>query len=94
MSLDATGMSVEATRQMMDSYRAELMCGGDYGQFFADDVRGKSIESGDEIVGRDAVADCIGSMHTMLFDAHHLADHDRIGRRVLVTAHAGWRRPR
>jgi len=84
MSIDATGVSAEATKQTMDSYLAALMSGGDYGQFFADDVRWTTIESGDEIVGRKAVADYIGSMHTLLFDAHPVLKNLVIGEGIVV----------
>lgn len=65
-----TQLSVEATKRTMDSYLAALMSRGDYAQFFADDVRWTTVESGEQVVGRKAVADYIGSMHLSLFDAH------------------------
>jgi len=70
MSIDSARMSTEATKRTMDSYLAALMNGGDIGQHFSDDVRWITMESGDQIVGREAVRDFIGSMHTTLFDAH------------------------
>ena len=70
MTHDATAMSVDATKQTMDSYLEALMSRGDYSRFFTDDVRWTTVESGEQIVGRQAVADYIGSMHLSLFDAH------------------------
>ena len=70
MSADAAPLSVDATQQTMDSYLAALMAGGDFAAFFTEDVRWTTIESGEQIVGREAVRDFIGSMHTTLFDAH------------------------
>ena len=70
MAIDSAELSVEATKQTMDAYLDALLNGGDYGQFFSEDVRWTTIESGEQIVGREAVGDFIGSMHTTLFDAH------------------------
>jgi len=63
-------MTVDTTRQTMDSYLSALISGGDYSQFFTEDVRWVTVESGDVVTGREAVRDFIGSMHTTLFDAH------------------------
>lgn len=70
MTLDATTLSVEQTKRTMNAYLAALISRGDFGQFFADDVRWTTIESGEQIVGRDEVSTFIGSMHVTLFDAH------------------------
>lgn len=70
MSRDTTTMSVGATQQTMDSYLSALMSGGDFAQHFTEDVLWTTIESGEQIVGREAVRNFIGSMHTTLFDAH------------------------
>src|SRR3954471_4329613 len=70
MSGDTAVMSVEATKRTMDSYLGALMSRGDFAQFFADDVRWTTIESGEQFVGRTEVARYISSMHLTLFDAH------------------------
>ena len=63
-------LSVEKTKQTMDSYLKALLEGADFADSFTDDVRWTTIESGDQIVGRAAVRDFIGSMHTLFHDAH------------------------
>ena len=62
-------MSVEETQQVLDEYLDALLGGGDFGAFFADDVRWTTMETGDVISGRDAVRDFIIALHTQLFDA-------------------------
>jgi predicted ester cyclase len=54
----------------MQSYFGALINGGDFEQFFTDDVEWTTIETGDKIVGREAVRDYIVSMHRKIFDAH------------------------
>jgi len=63
-------MSLESTMKTMDAYFSALLNRGDFAKSFSDDVRWTTIESGEEIVGREAVRDYIASMHTTLFDAH------------------------
>lgn len=70
MALDATTLSVDETKRTIDAYLAALMTRGDFGQYFADDVRWTTIESSEQIVGRAEVSTYIGSMHLTLFDAH------------------------
>lgn len=70
MALDTTTLSVEETKRTIDAYLAALMTRGDFGQYFADDVRWTTMESGEQVVGRADVATYIGSMHVTLFDAH------------------------
>jgi steroid delta-isomerase-like uncharacterized protein len=62
-------MSVQQTQQTMDAYLEALLHGGDFAQYFADDVLWVTTETGDEIRGRDAVCDFITAFHTKLFDA-------------------------
>jgi predicted ester cyclase len=62
-------MSVEETQQVLREYFTALLGGGDFGSFFADDVRWTTMETGDVISGRDAVRDFIGALHAQLFDA-------------------------
>jgi steroid delta-isomerase-like uncharacterized protein len=54
----------------MDGYLAALLNGGDFGQFFTDDVAWTTMETGDHVRGREAVRDYILALHTQLFDAH------------------------
>ena len=62
-------MSLEATTQTINSYLDALLNGGDFGQFFTDEVRWTNMETGDEIQGREAVRDFIVALHRELFDA-------------------------
>ena len=63
-------MSLDSTTQTINAYVQALLSGGDFAQYFTDDVRWTTMESGEEISGRKAVGDYIGSMHTTLYDAH------------------------
>jgi predicted ester cyclase len=62
-------MSLDTTTRTIDSYLDALLNGGDFGQFFTDDVRWTTIETGEEIQGREAVRDLIIALHKQLFDA-------------------------
>ena len=63
-------MSVEKTTQIMNAYMDALLHGGDFGQYFVDDVHWTTVETGDEVQGREAVRDYIVALHRQLFDAH------------------------
>jgi predicted ester cyclase len=63
-------LSVEKTTEIMNAYLDALLHGGDFGQYFVDDVHWTTVETGDEVRGRDAVTDLIIGLHTQLFDAH------------------------
>jgi steroid delta-isomerase-like uncharacterized protein len=62
-------MSVEETDRVIHDYLDALMDGGDFAAFFAADVRWITMETGEEITGRDAVRDFIIALHSQLFDA-------------------------
>jgi steroid delta-isomerase-like uncharacterized protein len=62
-------MSVETARQVMDGYLKALVGGGDFSSFFADDVVWETPETGDRVVGREAVRDFIVTFHREVFDA-------------------------
>ena len=63
-------MSAEATKRVMDAYLNALVNGGDFAQFFTDNVSWTTIETGEQFEGREAVGDFITTLHTKLFDAH------------------------
>ena len=63
-------MSLEATTRIMDGYFEALLGGEDFAQFFTDDVSWTTMETGDQIQGREAVRDFIVAFHTQSFDAH------------------------
>ncbi|MFL6135241.1 MAG: ester cyclase [Nocardioidaceae bacterium] len=62
-------MSVASTESTMRGYMDALLGGGDFSASFSDDVLWTTMETGDEIRGRDAVRDFILEMHTHAFDA-------------------------
>jgi len=62
-------MSVAQTESTLRDYLAALLNGGDFASFFSDDIVWTTMETGDEVRGREAVRDFILAMHTQLFDA-------------------------
>ena len=62
-------MSLEQTEGTIRAYVAALLEGGDFASFFADDVVWTTMETGDQLRGREAVRDHIVGLHTQLFDA-------------------------
>ena len=62
-------MSLEATTRTIDSYLNALFNGGDFEQYFTDDVRWTTMETGEEIQGREAVRGFIVAFHREMFDA-------------------------
>ncbi|MGJ7441061.1 ester cyclase [Aquipuribacter sp. MA13-6] len=63
-------MRAEDNRRMMEGYLAALRSGGDFAQYFTEDVRWTTVETGDQLRGRDAVRDHIVALHTQALDAH------------------------
>jgi steroid delta-isomerase-like uncharacterized protein len=57
------------TDETMNGYLDALLHGGDFAEYFADDVLWTTMEDGQEIRGRDAVRDLIVSLHTQIFEA-------------------------
>jgi predicted ester cyclase len=88
-------MSLDATTQTMNGYMQALLNGGDFGQFFAEDVIWTTAETGDQVQGREAVRDFIVAFHTRLFDAHPelkrltIADGAAYAEAVFVGTHTG-----
>jgi steroid delta-isomerase-like uncharacterized protein len=62
-------MSVDDTERTIRGYLDALLSGGDFASFFTDDVRWTTMETGEEITGRTAVADFIVALHRRFFDA-------------------------
>jgi predicted ester cyclase len=62
-------MADRGAREVMQDYLGSLVEGGDFGRFLAPDVRWTTMETGEQIVGRDAVRDFIVAFHTVAFDA-------------------------
>jgi steroid delta-isomerase-like uncharacterized protein len=53
----------------MRGYLDALLDRGDFAAFFSDDVLWTTMETGDEVRGREPVRDYIVAMHTQAFDA-------------------------
>jgi steroid delta-isomerase-like uncharacterized protein len=62
-------MSIEETEGTIRKYLDALLNGGDFASLFADDVVWTTMETGDEIHGREAVRDFIIALHSQMFDA-------------------------
>ena len=62
-------MSVTDTESTMRGYVDAILGGGDFAAFFSEDVRWTTMETGDEVTGREAVRDYIVALHTQLFEA-------------------------
>jgi predicted ester cyclase len=63
-------MTVEQTRATLDAYLATLqVAGGDFGQYFADDVVFEVVETGQAVAGRQAVVDAIVGLLNGAFTA-------------------------
>ena len=62
-------MADNTTRAVMDQYLEALIHGSDFGRFFAPDVVWTTMETGEEVRGRDAVRDLILALHTQAFHA-------------------------
>jgi len=62
-------MSVDMTERTIDAYIDSLLGGGDFASFFSDDVLWTTMETGEEVRGREAVRDYIVALHTQAFHA-------------------------
>ena len=62
-------MTDKTTRAVMDEYLDALLHGSDFGRFFAPDVVWTTMETGEEVRGRDAVRDLIRGLHGQAFHA-------------------------
>ena len=62
-------MADTTTRAVMDEYLEALLHVSDFGRFFAPDVVWTTMETGEEVRGRDAVRDLIRELHTQAFQA-------------------------
>lgn len=62
-------MSVEETERTVRGYLDTLLNGGDFASFLADDVSWTTMETGDQVRGREAVRDFIVALHSQLFEA-------------------------
>ena len=62
-------MADTTTRAVVDEYLEALLHDSDSGRFFAPDVVWTTMETGEEVRGRDAVRDLIRGLHTQAFQA-------------------------
>jgi steroid delta-isomerase-like uncharacterized protein len=63
-------MSVEVTSATPRSYLDALIAGGDFADYFTDDVTWTTVGGGQQLQGRPPVRDFLIWMHTQAFDAH------------------------
>ena len=61
-------MSDSGTRAVMEGYLQALRDRADFDRFFAPDVSWTTMETGEQIRGREAVRDFIVAFHTQIFD--------------------------
>ena len=59
-------MSVQDTEQTIREYLDALLSEGDFASFFAEDVRWTTMETGEEIRGRESVKGFIIALHNQL----------------------------
>ena len=62
-------MPMQQTEDTIRDYLDALLTGGDFAAFFADDVVWTTMETGEEIRGRQAVKDFIVALHSQWFQA-------------------------
>ena len=62
-------MPMQQTEHTIRDYLDALLTGGDFAAFFADDVVWTTMETGEEIRGRQAVKDFIVALHSQWFQA-------------------------
>ena len=57
------------TESTFQGYMTALLEGGDFAAYFSDDVVWTTMETGEEVRGRDNVRDLIVNLHTQIFKA-------------------------
>ncbi len=62
-------MSLEQTESTMRGYLDALVGGGDFASYFSEDVLWTTMDTGEEVRGRDNVRDLIMSLHVQKFQA-------------------------
>ena len=88
-------MATQETRRTFDAYIQALLSGADFAQHFAPDVTWTTMESGEQITGREAVRDFISLLHEQAFEARPalvglLVEDDRVLlEAVFVGRHVG-----
>jgi ketosteroid isomerase-like protein len=60
---------VSTNEQVMQEYVDAVLTGGDFARCFSTDVLWTTMETGDEVRGREAVRDLIVFLHSQAFDA-------------------------
>jgi predicted ester cyclase len=61
-------MSVEETERTLRAYLDALLSGGDFASYFADEISWTTMETGEQVVGREAVRDFIVALHRQFFE--------------------------
>jgi hypothetical protein len=75
-------VSVDQTQQVIDRYFAVMGAGGDFSQFYVDEVTWTMLDAGAEIRGAAAVRDYVIALHGQMSDVHT--------RRIVVSDNAAY----
>lgn len=88
-------MSIEQVGEMMGAYLEALVARGDYGRFFADDVRFEVVGTDQSARGAESTEQAIRFLHEIAFDARPevtrmlVDDHGAAAEAVFVGTHIG-----
>ena len=66
---DPGGSTMTTTRETFRAYLDDLVARGDFSRWFAPDVLWTTMETGEQVRGREAVRDLIVFLHSTAFDA-------------------------
>jgi hypothetical protein len=75
-------VSVDQTQQVIDRYFEVMGAGGDFSQFYVDEVTWTMLDAGAEIRGAAAVRDYVIALHAQMSDVHT--------RRIVVSDNAAY----
>jgi hypothetical protein len=75
-------VSVDQTQQVIDRYFEVMGAGGDFSQFYVDEVTWRMLDAGAEIRGAAAVRDYAIALHAQMSDVHT--------RRIVVSDNAAY----
>jgi len=75
-------VSVDQTQQVVDRYFEVMGAGGDFSEFYVDEVTWTMLDAGAEIRGAAAVRDYVIALHGQMSDVHT--------RRIVVSDNAAY----
>jgi predicted ester cyclase len=88
-------MSAEQVRETMQAYAEALLARGDYGRFFADDIRYEVVGTDQRLQDADSAEEAIRFLHQVAFDARPeianvlIDDHGAAVEATFVGTHIG-----